>query len=144
MEAITGASIYQFNWEDILFELTANFSWGVNRAIFHEVLIQNPSTDFIADWPGWDPLVVPLVNHIPTVEAYWDEMDMVTDYVSRNQALLQYANQKVDVAVVRDGTLAFKNPSGNSMQALLDHGYSYNIMSEALINGENAHDAKIR
>ena len=65
---------------------------------------------------------------------------MVTDYVSRNQALLQYANQKIDVAVVRDGTLAFENPSGNSMQALLDNGYSYNIMSEALINGENAHD----
>ena len=142
MEAITGASIYQFNWEDILFELTANFSWGVNRAIFHGSAYSKSINGFHADWPGWDPFGGSFGEPYTYRQAYWDEMDMVTDYVSRNQALLQYANQKVDVAVVRDGTLAFKNPSGNSMQALLDHGYSYNIMSEALINGENAHDVQ--
>lgn len=138
MEAITGSSIYKFNWEDILFELAANFSWGVNRAIFHGSAYSKAVNGYNADWPGWDPFGGAFGEPYTYRQIYWEDMNQVTDYVSRNQAILQYGQEKVDVAVVRDGAQAFENPSGNSFQSLLDNGYSYNIMSEALLDGENA------
>ena len=138
MEAITGGMIYKFNWEDILLELTANFSWGVNRAIFHGSAYSKAINGYNADWPGWDPFGGAFGEPYTYRQIYWDDMNMVTDYVARNQAVLQNGTAKVDVAIVRDGTLSFENPSGNSFQALLDNGYSYNIMSEALLNSENA------
>ena len=138
MEAITGWTQYQFNWETILYELTANFSWGVNRAIFHGTAYSKAVNGFHADWPGWDQFGGSFGEPYTYRQVYWDQMDMLTDYVSRIQALMQYTTQKIDVVAVRDGTEAFENPSGNSLQAVLDHGYSYNIMSEALLLGENA------
>lgn len=138
MEAITGQKQYQFNWETVLYELTANFSWGVNRAVFHGTAYSKSINGKNADWPGWDQFAGSFGEAYSYRQVYWNEMNMLTDYVARSQALLQYTNQTIDVAIVRDATEAFENPSGNSFQAVLDHGYSYNIMSEALLLGENA------
>ena len=138
MEAITGWTQYQFNWETVLYELTANFSWGVNRAVFHGTAYSKAINGTNADWPGWDQFGGSFGEAYTYRQIYWDDMSMLTGYVSRNQALLQYSNQTIDVAVVRDAREAFENPSGNSFQAVLDNGYSYNIMSEALLLGENA------
>ena len=41
--------------------------------------------------------------------------------------------QKVDVALLNDTSSSFSILSGNCMQGLLDNGYSYNILSEALL-----------
>lgn len=141
MEAITASQQYELNWETVLFELTANFSWGVNRAVFHGTPYSKNLNGYVADWPGWDQFgVAPLIfaESYTYREPYFEEMYMVGNYVARTQALLQYGTQKVDVAVVRDGAAVSNLGSGNSYQTLLSNGYSYNIMSEALLRGENA------
>lgn len=155
MEAITGTQVNRFNWEEILFELTSNYSWGVNRAILHGTPYSKAMNGGVftggfsgaggnADWPGWDPFGIGSFGDSYTYrQVYWDAMEQVTDYLSRIQALMQYSTQKVDVAVLQDYHLAFENPSGNAYQALLDNGYSYNLLTDGMLaNSPNA--AKIR
>ena len=141
MEAITASQEYEMNWETVLFELVSNFSWGVNRAIYHGTPYSKSLNGYVADWPGWDAFgKAPLIfgEAYSYREPYFQEMYMVNNYVARIQALLQYGTQKADVVVVRDGTTVSNLGSGNSFQTLLDNGYSYNLMSEALLLGENA------
>ena len=132
-----------------MFELTANYSWGVNRAILHGTPYAKAFNGGVftggmggsgnADWPGWDPFGKSSFGEAYTYrQIYWDKEKTVTDYLSRIQALLQYTKQKVDVAVLQDYHEAFENPSGNSFQSLLDNGYSYNLLTNGLLNSEDA------
>ena len=62
-------------------------------------------------------------------QIYWEDVDSIADFMSRNQALLQNGTAKVDVALLNDTSSSFSILSGNCMQGLLDNGYSYNILS---------------
>ena len=138
MEAVTGAMIYEFNWEDILFALNSNFSYGINHVILHGSAYSKSLNGAMADWPGWDPFIGSFGEPYTYRQIYWDSMDMITDYVARIQAIAQNGTAKVDVAVLIDGESIFRAPNGNSLPTLLDHGYSYNLMSEAILKSENA------
>ncbi len=138
MEAVTGAMIYQFNWEDILYALTSDFSYGINHVILHGSAYSKSLNGQGADWPGWDPFKGSFGEPYTYRQIYWDSMHTVTDYIARNQAILQHGTAKIDLAVLIDGEAVFNAPSGNSFPTVLANGYSYNIMSEALLKSENA------
>lgn len=150
MEAITGTAVNRFNWEEVLFELTSNYSWGVNRAILHGTPYSKALNGGVftggfgggknsADWPGWDAFGAGSFGESYTYrQIYWDAQRQVTDYLSRIQALMQYSTQKIDVVVLHDQHEAFENPSGNSFQALLDAGYSYNLLSDGMLTSPKA------
>ena len=138
MEAITGAKIYDFNWEDVLFALTSNFSYGINHVIMHGSAYSKSLNGAGADWPGWDPFRGSFGEPYTYRQIYWDKMHLVTDYVSRIQAIMQTGTAKVDVAVLVDNAAVFSSGRGNTFPTLLDSGYSYNILSESLLMSENA------
>ncbi|MBN1625724.1 MAG: hypothetical protein JW944_04300 [Deltaproteobacteria bacterium] len=138
MEAITGAKIYDFNWEDVLFALTSNFSFGINHVIMHGSAYSKSLKGAGADWPGWDPFRGSFGEPYTYRQIYWEKMPLVTDYVARIQAIMQAGTAKVDVAVLVDNTAVFSSGRGNTFPTLLDNGYSYNILSESLLMSENA------
>jgi len=138
MEAITGAKIYDFNWEDVLFALTSNFSYGINHVIMHGSAYSKSLNGAGADWPGWDQFRGSFGEPYTYRQIYWDKMHSVTDYVARIQAILQIGTAKVDVAVLVDNTAVFSSGRGNTFPTLLDNGYSYNILSESLLMSDNA------
>jgi len=138
MEAITGAKIYDFNWEDILFALTSNFSYGINHVIMHGSAYSKSLNGAGADWPGWDPFRGAFGEPYTYRQIYWDKMPLVTDYIARIQAIMQAGTAKVDVAVLVDDTAVFSSGRGNTFPTLLDNGFSYNILSESLLFSENA------
>jgi hypothetical protein len=51
---------------------------------------------------------------------------------------MQNGRAKVDLAVLLGIDSSFNMPGGNSMQILLDKGYSYNLLSEALLRLDSA------
>ncbi|MBC7217000.1 MAG: hypothetical protein H5U36_02260 [Candidatus Caldatribacterium sp.] len=139
MEAITGWDNLRVNWADIIAELNQNYSHGVNRAILHGSPYNKTWNGYQADWPGWlafsmlfgpfaeNPRFFADTYHYRQI--YWEDMPLLGNYMARVQSILQRGTPKIDLAVISS------SQSGNSLQLLLDHGYSYNILSDALITG---------
>ena len=61
-----------------------------------------------------------------------------TAFMSRVQAVLQNGVPKIDLAVLIDTEHTFDFESGNRFQGLLDSGYSYNLISESVLNHPRA------
>ena len=59
--------------------------------------------------------------------------------MSRIQAVLQKGTAQIDLAVLIDKESTFDFESGNRFQNLLDSGYSYNLISEAILESDNAY-----
>lgn len=138
MEAVTGRSIYQINMADVLTEVTANFSHGVNRVVMHGTPYSKSINGFNADWPGWVPFGTSFGSAYTYRQAYWQDAGAtVYDYIARNQTVLQHTTAKIDLAILGDKSKAFNFSSGNAFQNLLNLGYSYNVLSEALLQSPN-------
>ena len=137
-ESVTGAMIYAFNWEDIISTLNAYFSGGVNHVILHGSAYSKSLNGELADWPGWDPFIGRFGEPYTYRQTYWEDMEMLANYLARTQAVLQHGTAKIDIAVLIDDTDVFRAPSGRSLPTLLNNGYSYNLMSKAILQSENA------
>lgn len=137
MEAFTGAPQYGYNWETLMMESAANYSWGVTRVIMHGTPYSKSINGYNGDWPGWNPFLNMFGEAYTYRQLYWDDFALITNYMTRNQAIMQTGIKKVDLAVLRNRDKSFTNASGNMLQGLLDEGYSYNILSEALLELEN-------
>ncbi|WP_270739754.1 glycosyl hydrolase [Massilioclostridium coli] len=141
MEAITTVKIAS-TWETIAGILNSNFSHGVNRVILHGTPYAKTFDNNHTAWPGWGwgggGAGVGEFTAWNQRQIYWEDVNTIADFMSRNQALLQNGTAKVDVALLNDTSSSFSILSGNCMQGLLDNGYSYNILSEALLKSKNA------
>lgn len=140
MEAITGPTIEYATMDDVITELGQNYSDGVNRAILHGTPYAKTFNGYNSEWPGWLPFGVGSFGSAYTYRAaYWDDIDTETSYMSRIQAVLQKGTAQIDLAVLVDKESTFDFESGNRFQNLLDSGYSYNLISEAILESENAY-----
>ena len=141
IEAITLIKIAS-TWPMVTELLNANYSHGVNRVILHGTPYAKTFDNNHTKWPGWGwgggGCGVGEFTTWNQRQIYWEDVNTLTDYMSRNQALMQNGTAKVDVAILNDTSSSFSILSGNSMQELLDVGYSYNILSEAVLKSENA------
>ncbi|MDQ7908763.1 glycosyl hydrolase [Phytohabitans sp. ZYX-F-186] len=71
-------------------------------------------------------------------QIWWADVATFSGYVARSQAVKQAGQAKVDLAVLLGSDAGFTVQSGNSLQGLLNHGYSYNLLSEALLQQPSA------
>lgn len=139
MEAMTGPFIGYATMDDVLTELGQNYSDGVTRAILHGTPYTKTFNGYNSDWPGWLPFGPSMFGSSYTYrEAYWKDFSNEVDYMSRIQAVLQNGDAKIDLAVLIDKESTFDFESGNRFQQLLDNGWSYNLVSESVLDHENA------
>jgi hypothetical protein len=136
MEAVTFAADRDSAWVKVEKELNSNFSDGVNRVILHGSAFATSFNGNNSDWPGWNFVCCGLPNGFTSMnarQAWWSDVDDFSDYVARSQAVLQAGTAKVDVGVLIGDDSSYALQSGNSMQELLDAGYSYNLLSQPLL-----------
>ena len=139
MEAITGPTIGYVSMDDVLTELGQNYSDGASRAILHGTPYTKTFNGYNSEWPGWLPFGPDSYGSSYTYrEAYWEDFGTETGFMSRVQAVLQHGVAGIDLAVLIDRESAFDFESGNRFQELLNGGYSYNLVSESVLNHENA------
>ncbi len=135
MESVTGRAINRINLADVLTEVTHNFSHGVNRHILHGTPYSKTLNAEQADWPGWMPFRAGSFGSAYTYRQIWweDATATMTNYMSRIEAVLQKGTAKIDFAVLLNQAAATSMGNGNTFQAVLDAGYSYNRVSEAML-----------
>ncbi len=133
MEAVTGMGNNALNWEDILTEVSQNYSDGVNRVILHGTPYSKLANGYNSSWPGWMAFGNCFSDSYSYRQTYWEEAEGLTTFMAKTQAILQNTRQDNDVAILKDKETAFECVSGNEFQTLLDHGYSYNIVNESLL-----------
>ena len=139
MEAMTGPTVGYVTMDDLLTELGQNYSDGVTRAILHGTPYTKTFNGYNGEWPGWLPFGPGSFGSSYTYrEAYWEDFGTETGFMSRVQAILQNGDAKIDLAVLIDKESTFDFESGNRFQTLLDAGYSYNLVSESVLNDDNA------
>ena len=134
MEALTSASDHPV-WFEALREINANLSDGINRIILHGIPFTKSWTGVNNDWPGWTFMSY---GCWAPRQPFWQDIDTITNYFGRAQTLLQLGSTKVPVAVLNDQTKAYQCLSGSTFQRLLDNGYTYDILSEAVLDHPNA------
>lgn len=130
MESTTFSASLTSPWATVIKELNGDFSGGVNRSILHGTPFSRSFNRFNSEWPGWNFWNFSAWN---ARQIHWDDVDTFSGYVGRTQAVMQNGRAKVDLAVLLGIDSSFNMPGGNSMQSLLDKGYSYNLLSEALL-----------
>jgi len=137
-EAMAGMTVYGYNWEDLLIEFNSNFAFGYNRLIIHGSAYSKSINGTCADWPGWPPFTASFGEPYGYRQIYWDRMATVGNYIARNQAVLQNATNKIDVAVLGGGGFGGMGGGGSFTDTLLDNGYSFTEFTEALLHTENS------
>lgn len=138
MEAVTGMGNNALNWEDVLTEVSQNYSDGVNRVILHGTPYSKTANGYNSSWPGWLAFGNCFSDSYTYRQTYWEEADGLTTFMAKTQAVLQNTQQKIDLAIVQDKEKVFELSSGNEFQTLLDHGYSYNLVNDSLLSLEDA------
>lgn len=135
MESTTFSASITSDWKTVIKEFNRDFSHGVNRSILHGYPFARSFNRYNSEWPGWSFSRFAAWN---SRQIYWDDIDTFSNYVTRNQSVMQNGKAKVDLAILLGTDTAFNIQSSNSMQTLLDNGYSYNLLSEALLEMKNA------
>jgi hypothetical protein len=135
MESTTFSASLTSPWATVIKELNGDFSGGVNRSILHGTPFSRSFNRFSSEWPGWNFWNFSAWNGR---QIHWDDVDTFSGYVGRTQAVMQNGRAKVDLAVLLGTDTGFNMPGGNSLQSLLDNGFSYNLLSEALLKLEGA------
>jgi len=135
MESTTFSANISSTWATVLKELNRDYSHGINRSILHGSAFARSFNRYNSAWPGWNFWSFSSWN---ARQIHFDDVDTFSGYVARTQTLFQNGKPKVDLAVLLGTEAAFNIQSGNSMQTLLDKGYSYDLLSEALLKLSSA------
>ncbi len=140
METTTFTADINSTWRTVAREVNRDLSHGVNRSIFHGSAFARSFNGFQSAWPGWNFVCCGnrSFSSYNARQIWWDEVDTFSDYVARSQAVMQHGASQVDVAVLLGTEAGYSIQSGNSFQQLLDRGYSYNLLSEALLDEPSA------
>jgi len=142
MESTTFTANIFSTWVDVMKELNADFSQGISRSILHGSAFARNFNGYQSAWPGWNFFKEMMFgggfSSWNGRQIYWDDVDTASNYMSRLQAVVQNGQAKVDLAVLLDTADGFNNQSGNSLQSLLDRGYSYSVMSEPVLKMDAA------
>ncbi|MCW5952833.1 MAG: hypothetical protein KIT69_11305, partial [Propionibacteriaceae bacterium] len=142
MESYTGGTIFS-TWDEVAKVVNSDLSDGVNRAVFHGTALATAFNGYRSSWPGWNFWRETSIrpggfSTYDYRQIWWDDADTFSNFVARSQGVMQAGQAKVDVAVLIGSDAGYSLQSGNSMQELLDAGYSYNIVSQALLDEPTA------
>lgn len=140
-ESLTFTKDYTNPWVDVVKGL--NFVWasGINRPEWHGTAYRETFNGAFSDWPGWEFQHGGLTGWgaIDARQVYWDNVQRLTGYVARTQAVLQGGVVKIDLAVLRPSdVLGAPGSNGNSLQTLMNAGWSYHIIDDRMLQTPNA------
>lgn len=141
--AIQDGSSYNLAWDRVVKIMNGEFAAGVNKIIFHgtsaDVSNANSGeTAFSNAWPGWSAFISICTDDWDARMPYWEDMNILTDYISRNQSILLNGLPKTDLLVYDlngyDPWSRVENGDCSAFHSLLDMGYSYdNVMTDGLL-----------
>jgi len=140
-ESLTFTKDYTNPWVDIVKGL--NFVWasGINRPEWHGTPYRETFNGVYSDWPGWEFQHGGLTGWgaIDARQIYWENVGQLTGYVARTQAVLQGGVVKIDLAVLRPtNVLGAPGMNSNSLQTLMDAGWSYHIIDDRMLQTDRA------
>ena len=115
---------YALTWANAEYTLNQNFAAGVNRMIFHGASYEREVSGKYSQWPGWHAFQFAFADSWGERMPYWNDVPILTDYLSRTQAVLQGGRAQIDLAVFK-----VSKEYGKGFPELLDYGYSYDIIS---------------
>ncbi|WP_069988491.1 glycosyl hydrolase [Massilioclostridium coli] len=146
-----GAS-YAISWDKAVEKLNDNWVLGVNLMMMHGAAYAEAHT-FTSDgtdrldtqWPGWHPFGANAADPWTNRQPYFEDVNVMTQYMAASQAILQNGLPKMDVLLYAPKTID-SGDDGSTCEIYdqsvlvdaLDQGYTYDIVGEAGILHENA------
>ncbi|MCD8023581.1 MAG: twin-arginine translocation signal domain-containing protein [Lachnospiraceae bacterium] len=140
---------YQITWESAVSTINTNYVAGVNRIIIHgtsySTTVGGLDTDGnVSDknynaWPGWHTFGSVFADPWGSRMAYWDDVNTMTDYMTRPHANLQNVTPNMDLLVYDLNTFKV-TPEGendkSALQTFLNNGFSYDVTSTDYLDSD--------
>jgi len=115
---------YSLDWKSAAATLNSNWAAGVNRMVIHGMSYETEVSGKYSQWPGWHAFQNAFADPWGDRQTYWQDVDKLSAFIARTQAVLQGGKPQMDLAVYK-GQRAY----GYGYTRLLDFGYSYDIIS---------------
>ena len=117
--------------------LNRQFVTGVNRVVLHGFSYRSDKTN---SWPGDSGMsdLAGYSNEWDDKTPLWQHVNSMTDYLSRIQFVLQQGQGDIDLALYRYNYYDSSSLMESSLNALESNGYTYDFVSPAVLNLENA------
>lgn len=139
---------YNLLWDRVTKIMNGDFAAGVNRLIFHGASgnKSNAGTGDISvaanAWPGWSAFAFICTESWGPRMPYWEDIEILSNYIARNQAVLQNGTPKIDLLVYDLDSLDYSSRElegdNSAFTSLLDAGYSYDcVMTDGLLLEQN-------
>jgi len=133
LAAVMGGA-YNITVADVVSIANKNAAGGVNRFILHGY----PSEQVLGQsWPGYHAFDYMFTDPWEDRQPVWEDVRIMTDYLSRTEMILQTGKAKVDIAVYRD--IKYVKMPYLINETLTDYGYSYEYLSLDVLDSEYAH-----
>jgi hypothetical protein len=126
--AVMGGA-YNITVPDVVDLVNKNAAGGANQFILHGYPSEQTSGQA---WPGYHAFGSIFTDPWEDRQPVWQDISLMTDYVSRTEMVLQSGTAKVDVAVYRD--LKYVKMSYIDNAALTDCGYSFEYLSPDVLS----------
>lgn len=144
--AIQDGSAYNLTWDRVVKIMNGMFAAGVNKVFFHGTSLDSSNAnvgEFSHSnlWPGWSAFISICTDDWDRRMPYFEDVDIITDYIARNEAVLLNGTAKVDLLVYDlngyDHRTRKENGDNSRFNVLLDTGYTYdNVMTSGLLLDE--------
>ena len=128
---------YNMPWGRTVNIMNEDFAAGVNRLVFHGASYSNIDSasegiSFINGWPGWHAFDMICTDAWDARMPSWDDIDILSGYIARTQAVLQNGTPRMDVLVFDPAAYSRRGGAGDNsaFTELLDAGYSYDCVQE--------------
>ena len=140
--AIQEGISYNMTWDRVMDIMNENFAAGVNRLIFHGAsyngVDEGDAVTFTCGWPGWHAFDSICTDAWDDRMSYWEDIDILSNYIARTQAVLQNGTAKMDLLVFDmdsyDRPSRERTGDNSAFRTLLDAGYSYDcVMDDGIL-----------
>ena len=133
LAAVMGGA-YNITVADVVAIANKNAAGGANKFILHGYPSEQTTGQ---SWPGYHAFGTMFTDPWEDRQPVWQDVRIMTDYLSRTEMILQTGKAKLDVAVYRD--LKYVKFPHIKNEALTGYGYSYEYLSPDVLDAEYAH-----
>lgn len=118
------------------------FAAGVNKTVFHGTTYKFTDTEHTyfpvrVTWPGYSAMsALSYGNEWDDKTPMWENIDIMTDALSRTQMVLQQGQGDVDLAMYR--STYGKGNTRSEITAVEQAGYTYDYVTPTILDMENA------
>lgn len=124
---------YDLTWANAAYTLNQNFAAGVNRMIIHGTSFGREHSGKFSQWPGWHAFQVSFAEPWDRRQAYWEDADIISGYISRMQAVLQNGQPDMDICLYKN-----HKDYGTGFEEMLDSGLNFDVIGDAALRSDYA------